>query len=119
MLPDCANKRSAAHGEVEVGLLQYVPDAIGDLVEVVKTFKCNNKLSQIITSSLFEQQQKEAEAVIDRAMFDLQVLSVIVFLKHGSYPRCQIQSFVLLELPYLTYSLFRRRNGSLRVDATC
>lgn len=54
-------------------LIEDVGDAVGDLVEIMKTYKSKGKLSQIVTSTLFKRRQDEAEAVVDAAVSRLQV----------------------------------------------
>lgn len=54
-------------------MLEDVKDAVGDLLDIIKTYKSKNKISQVLMSSLFRQRQDEAEAVIDRAISRLHV----------------------------------------------
>lgn len=54
-------------------MIQDVHDAVADLVELIKTYKSKNKLSQVLMSTLFKQRQEEANAVIDSAISRLQV----------------------------------------------
>lgn len=54
-------------------LLKDVRDAVGDLVEIIQTYKAKNKMSQVLTSTLFKRRQEEAEAVINDAIGRLQV----------------------------------------------
>lgn len=58
-------------------MLEDVNDAIGDLVEIIKTYKGKNKISQVLMSSLFKQRQDEAEAIIDRAISRLHVRNLV------------------------------------------
>lgn len=60
-------------GEAEHILIEDVHDAVADLVELIKTYKSNNKMAQAITSSLFKRRQEEVEALIDRAVSHLHV----------------------------------------------
>ena len=53
--------------------MENVYDAVEDLVQLIKTFESKNRLVQIFTSSLFKRRQEEAEALIDRAVMQLQV----------------------------------------------
>lgn len=42
-------------------------------MELIKTYQSKNQLAQVMTSSLFQRRQEEAEAVIDSAISRLQV----------------------------------------------
>ena len=59
--------------EVECILLEDVHDAVDHLVDLIKTYHSKNQLAQVMTSSLFQRRQEEAEAVIDSAVAQLQV----------------------------------------------
>lgn len=61
-------------------LLEDVHDAVGDLVELLQTFKNRSKLSQVLMSSLFKRREEEAEAVLDGCIARLQVRE-----GHGHY----------------------------------
>lgn len=63
-----------ARTEAERFQLDDVRGSINDLVQLIQTYKNNNKLVKIVTSSLFEQRQREVEAVIDSALTRLQVI---------------------------------------------
>ena len=56
--------------------IEDVRDAVGDLVEIIKTYKSKGRISQVLTSTLFKRRQEEAEAVIDAAVCRLQVSAV-------------------------------------------
>lgn len=47
-------------------------DAVGDLVEVITTYKSKGRIAQIMMSTLFKKRQDDAEAVIDGAIGRLQ-----------------------------------------------
>ena len=57
-------------------LIEDVHEAIFDLVELIKTFQCKNKLSKLFLSTLFKRRQEELNAVVDRAIMRLQVSGV-------------------------------------------
>lgn len=65
-------------GEADRFLIEDVRDAVADLVELIKTYRSKNRMSQVIMSTLFKRRQEEADAVIDRAVSHLHV-SVAVF----------------------------------------
>lgn len=54
-------------------MMEDVHDAIFDLVELIKTYKSKNRLSQLLMSTLFRRRQDEMGAVVDRAILSLQV----------------------------------------------
>lgn len=60
-------------GQAARVLIEDVHDAIYDLVELIKTFQCKNKLSRLCMSTLFKRRQDELDAVVDRAITRLQV----------------------------------------------
>lgn len=66
-------KGSDTNAKAERVLLEDVHDAVGDLVELIKTYKNKNTFAQVLMSSLFKQRQEEAEAVVDSAISLLQV----------------------------------------------
>ncbi len=45
-----------------------VRDAIGDLVDLIKTYQSRNRLSKVLTSSVFKRREEEANLAIDRAI---------------------------------------------------
>lgn len=63
-------------GEEARALIEDVHDAIFDLVELIKTFQCKNKLSKLFMSTLFKRRQDELDSVVDRAIMRLQVSGV-------------------------------------------
>ena len=60
-------------GETERAMMRDVHEAIFDLVELTKTYQSKNKLSQLLTSTLFKHRQDEMGAVVDRAISFMQV----------------------------------------------
>lgn len=64
------------HTEAERILLDDVHDAVVDLIQLIQTYQSKNKICKIMASSLFQQRQAEAEAVINMAMSRLQVSGV-------------------------------------------
>ena len=63
-------------GQEERAMMEDVHDAIFDLVELIKTYKSKNRLSQLLMSTLFRRRQDEMGAVVDRAILSLQVRAV-------------------------------------------
>lgn len=63
----------AAKKESEFEMIEDVHDAVADLVQIVKIYQSRNKVSQVLMSTLFKRRQEEAEAVIDRAIWRLNV----------------------------------------------
>lgn len=63
-------------GQEERVMMEDVHDAIFDLVELIKTYKSKNRLSQLLMSTLFRRRQDEMGAVVDRAILSLQVSAV-------------------------------------------
>lgn len=57
-------------------MMEDVHDAINDLVELIKTYKNKNRLSQLLISTLFKRRQDEMGAVVDKAILSLQVRAV-------------------------------------------
>lgn len=53
--------------------MEDVHDAVSDLVELIKLYQTKNKLSKLLTSTLFTRRQDELEAVVDRAVLRLHV----------------------------------------------
>lgn len=45
-----------------------VRDAIVDLVDLIKTYQSRNRLSKVLTSSVFKRREEEANLAIDRAI---------------------------------------------------
>lgn len=62
-------------GDMERMLIEDVQTAVGDMVELIKTYRSKNRLSQVIVSTMFKRRLAETEAVIDRAIIDLKVSS--------------------------------------------
>ena len=54
-------------------MIEDVREAVADLVEIIRTYQSRNKVSQVLVSTLFKRRQEEAEAVIDRAIWRLNV----------------------------------------------
>lgn len=54
-------------------LIEDVHEAIFDVVELIKTYQSKNKLSKVLTSTLFKRRQDELDAAVDRAIVRLQV----------------------------------------------
>ena len=48
-------------------------DAVGYLVEIIRTYKSKGRISQVMMSTLFKRRQEEAEAVIEVALGRLHV----------------------------------------------
>ena len=59
--------------EAERVLIEEVRDAVADLVELIKTYQSKNKLSQLLTSTLFKRRQEELDAIVDSTILHLQV----------------------------------------------
>ena len=66
-------KGSETTVEAERILIEDVHDAISDIVELVKTYKSKNKISQLLMSTLFKKRQEEMGAVVDSAILGLQL----------------------------------------------
>ena len=64
------------HSEVERVLIEEVRDAVSDLVDLIKSYQNKNKLSKVLTSTLFKRRQEEMDAVVDRAILHLHVSGV-------------------------------------------
>ena len=64
-------------------MIEDVHDAIFDLVELIKTYRSKNRLSQVLMSTLFRRRQDEMGAVVDRAILHLQVSAVYATAKSG------------------------------------
>lgn len=60
--------------DMERMLIKDVQTAVGDMVELIKTYRSKRKISQVIVSTMFRRRMEEAEAVIDRAISDLKVM---------------------------------------------
>ncbi|CAM9178344.1 unnamed protein product, partial [Laminaria digitata] len=60
-------------GKAERAMMEDVHDAIFDLVELIQTYQSKQKLSQLLTSTLFRRRQDEMGAVVDRAILGLQL----------------------------------------------
>lgn len=67
------NKGNGANGEVERLLIEDVQTAVRDMVELIKTYRSKRRISQVIVSTMFKRRMDEMEAVIDRAISDLNV----------------------------------------------
>ena len=63
-------------------LLEEVHDAVYDLAELIKTYQNKNRLTQVLTSTLFKRRQDELNAVIDRAIWGLHVSAVHHIVRH-------------------------------------
>ena len=61
------------NGQGNSVLIEDVRDAVGDLVDIIKTYKNKGRLSQVMMSTLFKRRQEEAEAVIEAAVSRLHV----------------------------------------------
>lgn len=61
------------NGETEGVILEDVQDAVRDMVELIKLYKSKNRISKVLTSTLFKHHQEKAQAAIDTAMARLQV----------------------------------------------
>lgn len=66
-------KGNTINGEMGRMLIDDVQTAVGDMVELIKTYRSKRKLSQVIVSTMFKRRLAETEAVIDRAISDLKV----------------------------------------------
>lgn len=64
---------SKPRARAERELVDDVGEAIADFVDLIKTYKSKNKLSKVLTSSLFKRRKEEADALIDRALGRLSV----------------------------------------------
>lgn len=54
-------------------MIEDVHEAVAALVELVKNYQSRNKVSKVLVSTLFKRRQEEAEAVVDRAIWRLNV----------------------------------------------
>ena len=54
-------------------LIEDVRDAVGDLVDVIKTYRSKGRIARVMVSTLFRRRQEEAEAVIEAAISRLHV----------------------------------------------
>ena len=70
-------------GKAERAMIDDVHGAIFDLVELIKTYRSKNRLSQVLMSTLFRRRQDEMGAVVDRAILHLQVSAVYATAKSG------------------------------------
>lgn len=66
-------------GEEARRMIEDVHGAIFDLVQLIKTFQSKNKLSRLLTSTLFKQRQEELDAVVNQAIMRLQVIGIQPF----------------------------------------
>ena len=57
-------------------MIEEVHYAVEDLVELIKTYQSKNRMSKVLTSTLFKRRQDELEAVVDRAILRLHVSGV-------------------------------------------
>lgn len=98
--------------------MEDVKDAIGDLLDVIKTYRSKNKIAQVLMSSLFRQRQDEAEAVIDRAIARLHVSAthrrILPEELHTSRGPCGIASF-----PMVFFATKSRPKKILEVISKC
>lgn len=58
-------------------MIENVQGAIGDLVDLIKTFRSKNKITQVVVSTLFKRRMDETQAVINDACSELMVSSSI------------------------------------------
>lgn len=72
-------------------MISDVHDAVGDLVELIKTYKSKNRLSQMVMSTLFKRRQEEADAVINMAISRLHVSFVCAVLYLLTYGKLTAQ----------------------------
>lgn len=56
-------------------LIEDVQSAVGDMVELIKTYRSKRRISKVIVSTMFKRRMEETGAVIDRAIADLKVSS--------------------------------------------
>lgn len=61
-------------------LIEDVRDAVGDLVQLIRTYQSKGTIFQVMMSTMVKRRQKEAEAVIQEAIGRLQVRG-----KYGKY----------------------------------
>lgn len=64
-------------GVMERMLIEDVQTAVGNMVELIKIYRSKGRLSQVIVSTMFRRRMEETEAVIDRAISDLKVSSLL------------------------------------------
>lgn len=79
-------------GKAELALMEDVHDAILDVLELTKTYQSKNRLSQLLTSSLFRRRQDEMGAVVDRAILSLQVSPVNFLTYYCPEKTCGVQT---------------------------
>lgn len=58
-------------------MIENVQGAIGDLVDLIKTFRSKNKITQVVVSTLFKRRMDETQAVINDSCSELMVSSSI------------------------------------------
>ena len=58
--------------KAELVLIQDVYDSIHDLVDLVKTYRNKNKVSQLLTSTIFRKRQDEFGSIVENAISSLQ-----------------------------------------------
>ena len=58
--------------KAELVLIQDVYDSIHDLVDLVKTYQNRNKISQLLTSTIFRKRQDEFGSIVENAISSLQ-----------------------------------------------
>lgn len=56
-------------------LIENVQEAISDLVDLIKTFKSKNKITQVVVSTMFKTRMDETQAVINQTFSELVVSS--------------------------------------------
>ncbi|CAM9565340.1 unnamed protein product [Ectocarpus sp. 6 AP-2014] len=61
-------KGDSFNGEVEGHAFVDVQDAIADLVDLIKTYRSKNRVSKVLTSSVFKRREEEANVAVDRAI---------------------------------------------------
>lgn len=82
-----------ASREMKGMLIENVQEAIGDLVDLIKTFRSKNKITQVVVSTMFKTRMDETQAVINQTFSELMVSSAA--LSTSIFNPCRWTSSVL------------------------
>lgn len=68
-------KDTEASREIKRMLIGDVQDAIGDMLDLIRTYSSKRRITQVVVSTLFKRRMDETEAVINQTFADLMVSS--------------------------------------------
>lgn len=69
----------STRNESECEMIEDVHEAVADLVDIIKVYQSKSKISQVLMSKMFKRRQEEAEAVVDRVIWRLNVSPPMVY----------------------------------------